>query len=327
MGKDPQISIVLTSHNAAGTIRECLESISKNTFSVEMEILLIDDRSDDGTKEAALSAEAQNLRVFRIDKYQNPNLTARQAALDLGFREARGEYIFITNADAIVPCDWIKRMYSVLKEKNVDAVAGQIRFRSLKGWIKILQTVDAFFYFSMCRLRNKLGINSGIFFGNFVFKKSAYEKIGGFKRIGFSFTEDLSFSEWMHKKGLSKYYLKKPVVSVPACPDLKALAQRTYRVSASRFSLFSLFIWSWLASLPALLIPAVLGNPIFLKVFFVRYGLGVLFILLSSFRIFRCSLLPVTLFYEWIAIAFGGIVMFKHLAGHKVYWGGILYDR
>ena len=150
MSKEPEISIVLTAHNAAGTIIECLNSIAKNDVSEGLEIILVDDRSRDGTKEAALSTGLKNLRIYRVEKYQNRNLTARQIALDLGIRKSRGKFVFVTNANAIVPSDWIKKMYSVLKEKKVDAVAGRIEFRSRKSWFKFFQTVDAFFYFSMC---------------------------------------------------------------------------------------------------------------------------------------------------------------------------------
>jgi cellulose synthase/poly-beta-1,6-N-acetylglucosamine synthase-like glycosyltransferase len=327
MSKEPEISIVLTAHNAAGTIIECLNSIAKNDVSEGLEIILVDDRSRDGTKDAALSTGLKNLRIYRVEKYQNRNLTARQIALDLGIRKSRGKFVFVTNANAIVPSDWIKKMHSVLKEKKVDAVAGQIEFRSRKSWFKFLQTVDAFFYFSMCSFRNRLGLTSGVFFGNFAFRKTAYEKVGGFKGIGFSLTEDLSFSMSMHKLGLPVFFQKSSVVSMSACPDLKALSQRTLRVSASRFSFFSLLIWFWLATLPVLLVPALLGDPILLKIFIIRYGLGVVLILLSNLRIFRFSLLFIAVFYEWIAIVFGGLMMFKHLARHKVYWGGILYDR
>src|SRR3989442_13699192 len=46
----PEVSVVMATHNAAGTIGECLESLRKQTFRGEAEIIVAD-CSTDGTDE------------------------------------------------------------------------------------------------------------------------------------------------------------------------------------------------------------------------------------------------------------------------------------
>lgn len=117
MRKRPGISIVITAHNAENTICECLESIAANRGfdTEEIEIILVDDRSRDKTAAVARSLGLDNLVVIPIEKYEDRNLTARQAALDMGLREARGEIFLVTDADALVPADWIQDMTTPLR--------------------------------------------------------------------------------------------------------------------------------------------------------------------------------------------------------------------
>ena len=112
---EPSISVVVTAHNAAETIQDCLRSVAGNLGAEpdDVEIILVDDRSADGTADAARALALECLRILRIDSYQDRSLTARQIALDLGFRSARGEVILVTDADAIVPQDWISRMVGI----------------------------------------------------------------------------------------------------------------------------------------------------------------------------------------------------------------------
>ena len=88
----PTVSVVVTAHDAAGTIGDCLRSLAaqRGLPPGGVEILLIDDRSSDGTADAARAAGVPGLRIERIDAYDDRRLTARQVALDLGIAAARG---------------------------------------------------------------------------------------------------------------------------------------------------------------------------------------------------------------------------------------------
>lgn len=329
MNKNSIISVIVTAHNSRETIAECLHSIAESTVSVpcEVEIILIDDRSQDGTGEAAQVLKLNNLTVFRIDVYSNRFLTSRQIALDLGIRKAKGDILLLTNADARVPQDWILNTYSLLQDEKIDAVAGLVEFRSNKRWLRGVQNVDVRIYFSISRFLNSIGLGSGTYFGNIAFRKNVYFEMGGFEAIGFSLTEDLSFSQRMFRRGYRTFYNSSSIVSVKACPDWKTLLKRTYRVSASRISFFSLIIWAWLLSLPLLLFAALWGNPLVLGLLGFRYMAGVGLVGQAVLRIPSRSLLLYSLIYDFIAIAFGLLVFGKTLLRHKVEWGGISYVR
>lgn len=101
------ISIVVPVYNIRDCLPRCVESIRCQTYR-NLEILLVDDGSDDGTEELVeeLGAADERIRVFH-----KPN-GGSSSARNLGIREARGKYIgFVDSDDFIEP-----QMYEALME-------------------------------------------------------------------------------------------------------------------------------------------------------------------------------------------------------------------
>jgi cellulose synthase/poly-beta-1,6-N-acetylglucosamine synthase-like glycosyltransferase len=335
MRQKPEISIVITAHNAEETIRECLESIAADRgFEPEkIEIILIDDRSRDNTAAAARGPGLTNLKIISIDSYEDHGLTARQVALDAGFHEARGDIILVTDADAVVPADWIQNMAGPLRASRMRGTAGMITFKGEKKWPAKLQSVDAICYFSLSRLLNRLGFKGGIFFGNFAFRKEVYEKTGGFKILGFALTEDLLFYRAMRRHGFPVFFSKSGAVTVRAADNWRELIKRTKRVSSGGFSLLSLLLGLWLVSfilllvLTAVTITTAGGNPVILMLSAFRYLAGVGFAGYAVLSARRFSLLPLIFIYELAVIALGLLTLLSTRLKKRVEWGGIRYER
>jgi cellulose synthase/poly-beta-1,6-N-acetylglucosamine synthase-like glycosyltransferase len=326
---EPVISVVVTAHNAAETIQDCLRSVAGNLGAEpdDVEIILVDDRSTDVTADAARALALECLRILRIDSYQDRSLTARQIALDLGFRSARGEVILVTDADAIVPQDWIPRMAEPIKAGTADIVAGPFEFRAGSAFLRGLQNVEAAFYFALNRDLNRLGLESAFCFGNLAFRRGIYEQSGGFNAIGFTLTEDLAFSRRLHRLGFRSVFQKGPGVSVQACSGWTALIRRSARVTLDSFSLFSLLLWAWLLSLPVLLVLALAVSQAFLPWFALRFGIGAGFLAYSLASARKFSLLPLVFICEPMAVFIGIWVKIRHFTNRTVEWGGIEYAR
>lgn len=93
------VSVIIPVFNAAKTLDECLQSITKQQL-VEFEVLLIDDGSSDNSVEICQHWHAQDSRIQLLSMSQN---TGASAARNLGIRSARGKYICFVDAD-----DWIE---------------------------------------------------------------------------------------------------------------------------------------------------------------------------------------------------------------------------
>ncbi|MBN1613554.1 MAG: glycosyltransferase [Deltaproteobacteria bacterium] len=322
-------SIIITAHNAAATIISCLQSLDRQAGidRLAREIILVDDRSTDGTAAAAEAAGTAGLQVLRIEEKGDESLTSRQMALEAGISSARGKIILTLDADGIASPNWMASMVRPIERNMADAVAGPITFRAGRGRLDGWQTVDAAFYLAFCRVLNLFHLRSGVFFGNFAFRRKLFVDIGGFRRIGFALTEDWAFAGALKTHGGKILYTNSGKVEVAACSSWRALLERARRISAGGLSALSVILGIWMASLPLVTVAAVLLSGVFPKLLAIRFFLGVAFVqtalLGTGCRRFHLQ----ALLYEPMAVAIGVLVMLKLIGDRKVEWGGVIYDR
>ncbi|MBR9763841.1 MAG: glycosyltransferase family 2 protein [Rhodobacteraceae bacterium] len=88
----PRVSIVVPAFNVAATLAETLTSLLAQTFQ-DLEVLVVDDGSSDGTAEVARSFTDRRLRLVR---QLNRGLAG---ARNTGIHHARGDYIGFCDAD------------------------------------------------------------------------------------------------------------------------------------------------------------------------------------------------------------------------------------
>ena len=113
------VSVVIPVYNGARTLRDCLISVSNQTYE-EYEIIVVDNASADQTKEIILDCQKHNSRI----KYAFEPVRGIGRARRHGEALARGEVILMTDADCVVPIDWIKKMVEPIFLQNIDAVQG-----------------------------------------------------------------------------------------------------------------------------------------------------------------------------------------------------------
>ncbi len=121
MTMEPTVSVVIPCYNEVGTLRE-LHTQLREVFTqldIAAEILFIDDGSTDGSREALreLAAADADCRVIAFRRN-----CGKAAALDVGFRAARGEFVLTMDADLQDDPLEIPRFLAALQD--VDVVSG-----------------------------------------------------------------------------------------------------------------------------------------------------------------------------------------------------------
>ena len=111
----PLVSIVVCAHNAAGTIGNCLQSLSALRYS-RYETIVVNDGSTDATGEIA--RQYPHVRV--IDTGQNGLAAAR----NIGASHASGEIVAYTDADVRVDPDWLTYLVRPFQRPDVIAAGG-----------------------------------------------------------------------------------------------------------------------------------------------------------------------------------------------------------
>jgi glycosyltransferase involved in cell wall biosynthesis len=109
-----KVSVVVPTLNEANSIEKCLKSLSEQDYP-NMEIIVADGHSTDGTDEIAKGYG----RVIYC-KTSGPG-PARNAAV----KKSSGEIIAFTDADTIVPRDWVRRIaYAFTLDEELAGVGG-----------------------------------------------------------------------------------------------------------------------------------------------------------------------------------------------------------
>lgn len=120
------ISIIIPFKNEERYIQDCLESILiQNVEGVILEILLIDDHSDDLSPQIVHDF-CENQESFHYLLNQGQGIIS---ALNFGLNQSKGQYIHRMDADDIMPPFKLSRLYSALTRKeDVHVSTGRVEY-------------------------------------------------------------------------------------------------------------------------------------------------------------------------------------------------------
>ena len=116
--KSPKVSVIVPCYNVEPYIGECLNSLVLQTIQ-DIEILVVDNNSTDGTKEIVLEFAAKN--PGKIKTLHEPKQGISHAR-NLGLSRARGEYVGFVDGDDYVRFRMFENMYAAAREFGSDLV-------------------------------------------------------------------------------------------------------------------------------------------------------------------------------------------------------------
>lgn len=111
----PKVSIVLPAYNGEKYIRESIESILCQTLT-DWELIIVNDCSTDSTPLIIKEYAARDDRIKVVTNLQNQKLPE---SLNIGFRQAHGEYLTWTSDDNMYKPQALEIMAGYL-DKNID---------------------------------------------------------------------------------------------------------------------------------------------------------------------------------------------------------------
>jgi len=119
MLKDMKVSIIIPCYNELNTIKAIIDAVRKLHYD-NKEIILIDDFSNDGTRELIRkSIEDKVDKVF----YHNKNI-GKGAAIRSGLKEATGDIVVIQDADIEYDPEEILKLIEPILKGKADVVYG-----------------------------------------------------------------------------------------------------------------------------------------------------------------------------------------------------------
>ncbi len=223
-----QLSIIIVNYNVKYFLEQCLHSVLKACKNINTEVIVIDNKSTDGSKEL-LTSKFDKVKFIWNDVNLGFAKANNQALL-----QATGKYILFLNPDTIVAEDCFEQCISFL---NCNPDVGALGIRMIDGSGKFLKESKRAFPSPLTSLFKLSGLThifpkSKIFAqyhlghlpdnknhevdvlaGAFMFiPKIVLEKTGGFDEVFFMYGEDVDLSYRIQKAGYKNYYFAQSTI-------------------------------------------------------------------------------------------------------------------
>jgi len=118
----PFVSVVIPTHNRRELLKNTIESLFNQSYPKDRyEIIIIDNSSNDGTKEMVISLQEKSLRILRYYYKEN---RGPGSARNLGITKSKGVIIAFTDSDCVADQNWLKNGVSKITE-SIGIVQGK----------------------------------------------------------------------------------------------------------------------------------------------------------------------------------------------------------
>jgi chlorobactene glucosyltransferase len=196
----PLVSVIVPARNEAHNIARCVTSILLTTYP-NLELIVVDDSSTDGTAQIARDAAQRDPRARFIKSPPLPDgWFGKQWACATGARVARGSVLQFTDADTVHGPDLVTRSMNAMRRTRAQlfSVAGR---QELGGfWERVIQpqifTILAMRYGGTESVTQATNVRDKIANGQCIFvTHDSYNAIGGHASVRTSVAEDMMLAQ------------------------------------------------------------------------------------------------------------------------------------
>ncbi|RMF02369.1 MAG: glycosyltransferase, partial [Bacteroidetes bacterium] len=132
------VSIIVAVRNEAASLPALLKSLQAQHYPADRyEVILVDDHSTDASELAVRPYLSAHMRWYSLP----PGQYAKKAALAFGIAQSSGSYLLTTDADCVLPANWISQLTAVL-DKPADMVLAPVRIRGDERFLTAFQGLD-----------------------------------------------------------------------------------------------------------------------------------------------------------------------------------------
>ena len=196
----PLVTVIVPARNEARNIERCVTSVLATTYP-NLELIVVDDASTDGTADIARNATRADPRARIVRNAPLPDgWFGKQWACAMGAKLAGGNVLQFTDADTVHSPDLVTRSINAMVRTDADlfSVAGR---QQLGGfWEKLLQpqmfTVLSMRYGGTESVNQSTRVSDKIANGQCIFvKRESYDSVGGHEGVRASVAEDLLLAQ------------------------------------------------------------------------------------------------------------------------------------
>jgi len=185
------ISIIIPVLNEKQNLINLTNKIYKNTKGLKLEIIFVDDNSDDGSDKVLKFLQKKNKNFRYFIRKQNRDLTQ---SCFYGIQKSKYKIILIMDGDGQHNPKYIKKMLSILSSKKVDFVVGARKFKNMNESLSFFRFYASKILIFLFNILFKLKTSDPMT-GYFIFRREFYYKYKKyFFGKGYKILADLIYS-------------------------------------------------------------------------------------------------------------------------------------
>jgi chlorobactene glucosyltransferase len=203
----PSVGVIIPARNESKNIEECLASLTKSRYP-NFEIIVVDDRSEDGTAELARTVPPGNAkRLVVIDGEALPEgWLGKPWACQQGARATSAELLVFADADTTHGDRLLSRSITELQNEDTDLL-NVLGFQVMESfWERLVQPqiflAVVFRHPDLERSARSSQWQDGVANGQFMLiPRTSYEAIGGHESVRDRVLEDLALAQTVKRHG------------------------------------------------------------------------------------------------------------------------------
>ena len=217
----PPVSILVPAYNEAVGIEAAVRSLAGSDYP-DLEVIVIDDGSDDGTADIVEALAIPGVRVVR-----QPN-QGKAMALNTGIAHARTDIMVMVDGDTVFQPDTVRWLVQPFQDERVGAVSGNTKVGNRKGLLGRWQHLEYVVGFNLDRRMYDLLLCMPTVPGAIgAFRRAALVAVGGVSTD--TLAEDTDLTMAVNRAGHRVVYEQRAIAWTEAPSSLSALWRQRYR--------------------------------------------------------------------------------------------------
>ena len=176
-------AIVIPFRNESANLPILLESIKSLNYPKDLfEIILIDDFSEDDSVRQVYNWRMEN-GVFQTTLLENIRLSGspKKDAISRAIPIIKNEWLVTTDADCVVPENWLLTLDQYIQQHNVEMIVGSVVYDTKKSFLHHFQQLDLMSLQGATISSFGMGLGFMCNGANFCYTKTLFEQLHGFK--------------------------------------------------------------------------------------------------------------------------------------------------
>ena len=236
----PAVDVVIPARDEAECIGRSLRSLLAQEYAGPLRIILVDDRSSDGT--AAVAHGLHDARLLVIDGQERPaGWSGKLWAVSQGLARSTAPVVLLCDADIVHDPAHVATLAAKMEQGRLDLVSEMVELRCASLAERALVPAFVFFFqllYPFARVNDPRRRTAAAAGGTMLLRRTALQRIGGIQAVRGALIDDVALAAAVKRDGaiwLGHSRLARSIRPYPGAADVWRMVARTAYVQL-RFS-------------------------------------------------------------------------------------------